>query len=92
MILTSLSLISGLLSNNQASFLIQVMTDIKEKIGLEEERKDVLNTSVPHEIYNSDYQMINLPSQSLESIKNFEQKIVNINEFIETCQKVNKII
>ena len=68
------------------------MTDIKKKISLEEERKDVVNTSVPHEIYNSNYKMVNFPSQSLESIKNFEQKIGTISEFIEACQKVNKII
>ena len=68
------------------------MTVFKKRIGLEEERKDVLNTSIPQEIYNSDYQMVNFPSQSLESIKNFEQKIGIISEFIETCQKVNEII
>ena len=64
------------------------MTDFKKERDLEEERKDVLDSSVPHEIYNSDYQLVNFPSQSLQSIKNFEQKISTISEFIETCQKV----
>ena len=67
------------------------MTDFKKERDLEEERKDVLDSSVPHEIYNSDYQMVNFPSQSLQSIKNFEQKISTITEFIETYQKVYQI-
>ena len=87
-ILTILSLISGPSSKNQAAFLIQVMTDFKKERNLEEERKDILDSSVPHEIYNSDYQMVYFPPQSLQSIKNFEQKISTIYEYIETCQKV----
>ena len=65
------------------------MTDFKREINIEEERKDVSDSSVPREIYNSDYQMVNFPSQTLQSIKNFEQKIGTIYEYIETCQKVN---
>ena len=34
--------------------------------------------------------MVNFPSQSLQSIKNFEQKICTIYEYIETSQKVYK--
>ena len=75
---------------NQAAFLIQVMMDLKKEINLDEERKDVPNASVPHEIYNSDYQMVNFPAQSLQSIKNFEQKIGTVCKYIETCHKVSK--
>ena len=64
------------------------MMDIKKERDLEEERRDISDSSVPHEIYNSDYQMVNFPSQSLQSIKNFEQKIGAVYEYIETCQKV----
>ena len=64
------------------------MMDFKKEINLEEERKDIQDSSVPHEIYNSDYQMVNFPSQSLQSIKKFEQKISTIYEYIETCHKV----
>ena len=84
----SLSLISGPLSNNQAAFLIQVMADFKKEIDIAEERKDVSDLSVPHEIYNSEYQMINFPSQSLQSVKNFEKKISTVYDYIETCRKV----
>ena len=62
--------------------------DFKKEIDLEEERKDVLNSSVPHEIYNSDYQMVNFPARSLQSIKKFEQKISTVLEYIDTCHKV----
>ena len=75
-------------SKNQASFLIQAITDFKNGIDLEEEREDAQNTSIPHEIYNNDYQMVNFPAQSLQSIKNFEKKISSICQYIETCQKV----
>ena len=64
------------------------MTDFKKERNLEEERKEISDSSVPHEIYNSDYQMVNFPSQSLQSIKNFEEKISTVYEYIETCQKV----
>ena len=87
-ILAILSLISGPLSNNQAAFLIQVMADFKKEIDIAEERKDVSDLSVPHEIYNSEYQMINFPSQSLQSVKNFEKKISTVYDYIETCRKV----
>ena len=42
--------------------------------NLEEKFKDVNDFSVPHEIYNHEYQMVNFPSQSLQSIKNFEKR------------------
>ena len=87
-ILTILSLISGPSSKNQAASLIQAMTNFKKERNLEEERKEISDSSVPHEIYNSDYQMVNFPSQSLQSIKNFEEKIGTVYEYIETCQKV----
>ena len=64
------------------------MMDIKKEKDFEEERKDISDSSVPHEIYNSNYQMVNFPSQSLQSIKNFEQKISKVYEYIETFQKV----
>ena len=64
------------------------MTDFKKERNLEEERKEISDSSVPHEIYNSDYQMVNFPSQSLQSIKNFEEKISTVYEYIETFQKV----
>ena len=66
------------------------MADFKKKINLEEEKKDNPDSSVPQEIYNSDYQMVNFPSQSLKSIKDFEQKISKFYEYMETCQKVYK--
>ena len=62
--------------------------DLRNKIDLEEERKDMPSTSVPHEIYNSDYQMVNFPAQSFQLIKDFEQKINTICEYFETFQKV----
>ena len=62
--------------------------DLRNKIDLEEERKDMPSTSVPHEIYNSDYQMVNFPAQSFQSIKDFEQKINTICEYFEVFQKV----
>ena len=65
------------------------MADFKKERDLEEERKEVLDSSVPHEIYDSDYQLVNFPSQSLQSIKSFEQKISTVYECIETFQKVN---
>ena len=89
-ILTILSFISEPTSMNQASSLIQVMEDFKNWINLEEERKYIPDSSVPHDIYNSDYQMVNFPSQSLQSIKNFEQKISTVYEYIETFQKVDR--
>ena len=65
------------------------MMDFKNEIDLEEEeRKDALNSSVPNEIYNSDYQMVNFPARSLQSIKKFEQKISTVFEYIDTCHKV----
>ena len=73
---------------NQAAILIQVIMDSMKETNFEEEIKDANNFSVPHEIYNREYQMVNFPSQSLQSIKNFEKKIGTISEFIETCQKV----
>ena len=63
------------------------MTDFKKAIDLEEEKKDVPNPSVPHEIY-SDYQMVNFPAQPLQSIKKFEQKMSTVCEYIDTYQKV----
>ena len=62
--------------------------DLRNKIDLEEERKDMPSTSVPREIYNSDYQMVNFPAQSFQSIKDFEQKINTICEYFEIFQKV----
>ena len=79
-------------SKNQPTFLVQVLTDFKKKIDLEEERKDIQSTSVPHEIYNNDYQMVDFPAQSLQSIKKFEKKINKICEYFETFQKVYKLI
>ena len=68
-ILIILSLISWPSSKNQAAFLIQALKDFKNNIDLEEERKDDPDSSVPNEIYNSNYQMVNFPAQSLQSIK-----------------------
>ena len=68
------------------------MMDLKNKIDLEEERKDMSCTSVPHEIYNTDYQMVNFPAQSFQSIKDFEQKINTICQYFETFQKVFRFI
>ena len=89
-ILFILSLISEFSSDNQGELLIQVMTDFKKEINLEEERKDIQNTSVSDVIYNSEYQMVNFPAQTLQSIKNFEEKISTIFEYLETWQKVYK--
>ena len=82
--------ISGPSSKNQAAFLLQVLMDFKNEIDFEVERKDIPNTSIPIEIYNSDYEMVNFPAQSLQSIKKFEQKINTIWEYVRTLQKVYK--
>ena len=64
------------------------MTDFKREINLEEERKEDLNSSVSNEIYNSEYQMVDFPAQSFQTIKNFEEKISTYCKYMETCQKV----
>ena len=64
--------------------LYEQQTDFKKEINLEEERKDIQNTSVSDVIYNSEYQMVNFPAQTLQSIKNFEEKISTIFEYLET--------
>ena len=73
---------------SQPQFLIRIMADFKKEINLEEERKDVPNTTFPHEIYTTDYQMVNFPAQPSQSIKKFEEKINTICEYIEICQQV----
>ena len=86
-ILTILSLISGLSSKNQAASLVQAMTDFEKEIDLEE-KKDEQKFSVPYEIYNREYEMVNFPSQCIQSIKNYEQKIITIWEYLENFQEV----
>ena len=53
------------------------MTDFEKEIDLEE-KKDEQKFSVPYEIYNREYEMVNFPSQCIQSIKNYEQKIITI--------------
>ena len=70
-----LSVIPEVLAKIDSDSIIQVIDDSNEGVPLEEETKENLTSSVPDHIYEKEYQLVHIPTQSLVQFKKFENKI-----------------
>ena len=52
-----------------------MIIDSNQGLSLEEETKENLTSSIPDHIYDKEYQLVHIPTQSLVQFKEFENKI-----------------
>ena len=70
-----LSMIPEVCVKIESDSLIQVIIDSNGGVSLEEETKENLTSSVPDDIYEKEYHLVHIPTQSLIQFKEFENKI-----------------
>ena len=61
-----------------------------KSLKTEEEKEEFKTLSVPDEIYDDDFKLVNIPPQSLDLLRNFENKIKKNCETFDICIEVSR--
>ena len=83
-----LSMIPEVWNKIESDSLVQVIVNSRKGVPLEEEVKENITHSISDRVYEKEYKLIHIPTQSLKSFKKFENKIKNNCKITETCIEV----
>ena len=81
-------MIPGVWNKIESESLAQVIVNSHKGVPIEEEVKEKISSSLSNSIYDKNYQLIHIPTQSLKLFEDFENKIKNNYKIIETCIEV----
>ena len=88
-ILNILIIVQKPLAKSQSDLLVRVLTDLNKEIDIEEDKEESIEISVFKEIYKDNYKMVNIPTQSFESINNLELKIKKTCDALDHFERVS---